>query len=170
MRKLFIAAALALLSITWLTASWALGPGDAAPALQATTLNGKPFDLSAEHGKIVVVNLWATWCEPCRQEMPLLDAFYRKYRGRGVVLLGLDEDDPVHAIEVRKIMGKFSYPAVMAQTAKSDDFRPPRVLPITYVIDQDGVVRAKFWAGSQMVNETNLAAAVESLLSKRSGS
>ncbi|MGH8369827.1 MAG: hypothetical protein ACRESC_02485, partial [Gammaproteobacteria bacterium] len=57
-----------------------------------------------------------------------------------------------------------TYPAVMAQTAATNDFRAPRVLPITYVIDQHGVIRAKFWAGSKMVTASDLDAAVTALL------
>ncbi|MGH8401224.1 MAG: TlpA family protein disulfide reductase [Gammaproteobacteria bacterium] len=155
---------LGLLSVLWLTPAGALDPGDTAPALKATTLDGKPFDLAAEKGKVVVLNLWATWCGPCRKEMPLLDAFYKKYRERGVSLVGLDEDDPDNIAKVRTVMKAFTYPAVMAQTAATNDFRAPRVLPITYVIDQHGVIRAKFWAGSKMVTASDLDAAVTALL------
>lgn len=167
MNKSCLLSCCALLSALWLTSALALDPGDTAPALKATTLDGKPFNLAAEHGKVVVVNLWATWCGPCRAEMPLLDAFYQKYRGRGVLLVGLDEDDPANIATVRTVMTAFTYPAVMAQTAPANGFRSPRVLPITYVIDQHGIVRAKFWAGSKMVTASDLEAAVTALLPAR---
>lgn len=165
MNKSCLLSCCALLSVLWLTPGLALDPGDTAPALKATTLDGKPFDLAAEKGKVVVLNLWATWCGPCREEMPLLDAFYKKNRNRGVVLLGLDEDDPDNLAKVRAVMDAFSYPALMAQTATVNGYRMPRVLPVTYVIDQHGVIRAKFWAGSKMVTTSNLDAAVTALLS-----
>ena len=159
MRTLLLAFAL-----LWLPAAVALDLGDEAPALKGVTFDGKAFDLTGLKGHVVVVNLWATWCTPCREEMPLLDAFAKKYVSRGVVLLGLDEDEAKDLDQVRQAMAAFSYPALMAETASTDDFRQPRVLPMTYVIDASGVVRAKLWAGGIPVTEENLEKAVAPLL------
>ena len=159
-------ACLALGAALWLPAAMALDVGDAAPALKSTTLDGQPFDLAALKGKVVVLNLWATWCSPCRVEMPALDAFYLKYRDKGVAMLGLDENDPDEIAEVRKVMADFHYPALMAQGAALNDFRMPRVLPMTYVIDAQGVIRARLWPGGTPVTEENLERAVQPLLPK----
>ncbi|MGE5624426.1 MAG: TlpA family protein disulfide reductase [Bacillota bacterium] len=161
---MFRRAALCLLAASlWLPAALALDTGDATPALTGTTLDGKAFDLAALKGKVVVVNLWATWCEPCRAEMPLLDAFYRKHRDQGLVLLGLDENDPEDEADVRKVMAAFGFPALMAEKASDNGFRA-RVVPVTYVIDAAGKVHAKFWAGGTPVTEENLEKAVAPLL------
>ena len=157
-------ALLALLALLWLPAAAALDVGDAAPALKGVTLDGKAFDLTGLRGHVVVLNQWATWCGPCREEMPLLDAFARKYAGKGVVLVGLDEDDAKDEAEVRQVMAAFSYTALLAESAATDDFRAPRVLPVTYVIDAAGIVRAKLWAGSTPVTEALLEKAVTPLL------
>ena len=117
--------------------------GDPAPALKALELNGKPFELSAEHGKVVIVNFWATWCVPCRQEMPRLDAFYKKYRGEGVDLIGISADQARNRDDVQKIMSSFSYPAAMMSDTTANGFGRPTELPITYIIGPDGVVRDK---------------------------
>ena len=68
--------------------------GNAAPALVVPELDGQTFDLSALRGKVVIVNFWATWCPPCRKEMPALDAFYRRYHGNGLEMIGVSADRP----------------------------------------------------------------------------
>ena len=117
--------------------------GDPAPALTVPELNGRSFDLAALRGKTVIVNFWATWCAPCRQEMPRLDAFYRSHHDQGVELIGMSADRSRDRDDVQKVMGGFSYPAAMLSDTKSNGFGPPAVLPITYVIDPKGTVRAK---------------------------
>lgn len=157
-------ALLALAALAWLPAAHALDTGDRAPPLKGTTLDGKPFDLAALKGKVVVVNLWATWCGPCRDEMPLLDAFAKKYAARGVVLVGLNEDEAKDLAEVKQAMAPFSYPALLAEHAEDDGFRAPRVLPVTYVIDAGGTVRAKLWPGGTPVTEESLEKVLAPLL------
>lgn len=159
-----LAPCLALLAALWLTPALALDTGDTVPEVKATTLGGQAFDLDALKGKVVVLNLWATWCAPCRTEMPALDAFYRKYQARGLVVFGLSENDAADAAEVKKVMDSFSYPAAMAASAAVDEIRMPRVLPITYVIDTKGVIRSKLWPGGTPVTEENLEKAVSALL------
>ena len=158
-------ALLLCLALSWLPAAVALDVGEAAPALKGATLDGKPFDLAALKGKVVVLNLWATWCGPCREEMPLLDTFAKRYAARGVVVVGLDENDPEDLGEVQNVMAAFSYPALMAETAPTNDFHQPRVLPMTYVIDAQGIIRARLWPAGTPVTEANLEKAVTPLLS-----
>ena len=67
--------------------------GQPAPALVAAGLDGHPFDLAALRGKVVIVNFWASWCWPCRAEMPLLNRFYLEHRAQGLELIGLSVDD-----------------------------------------------------------------------------
>lgn len=160
-----LAPCLALLTALWLTQALALDTGDTVPDLKAPTLDGQPFDLGALRGKVVVLNLWATWCSPCRVEMPALEAFHAKYQARGVMVLGLNENDPDDIAEVKKVMAGFTYPAILAGTAPLNGFRTPRVLPITYVIDAKGVIRARLWPGGTPVTEENLEKAVLPLLS-----
>jgi thiol-disulfide isomerase/thioredoxin len=155
-------------ALIWSTGTWAaLDAGDAVPALKGTTLDGKSFDLAALKGKVVVLNLWATWCGPCREEMPVLDGFAKKYAAQGVVVVGLDENAPEDLDAVKEVMAAFSYPALMAETAPTNDFHQPRVLPITYVIDAQGVIRAKLWPVGTPVTEANLEKAVTPLLSAK---
>lgn len=144
--------------------------GQPAPTLVVTELNGSRFDLAAERGHVVVVNIWATWCGPCRQEMPVLDEFYERYHSKGVVLLGLSADHGRRSAAVRKAMKQFHYPAALIETAKKNGFGRPRVVPMTYVFDRRGILRAKLWPGGTPVTEASLEAAVEPLLGSVAGS
>jgi thiol-disulfide isomerase/thioredoxin len=139
--------------------------GQPAPALVADTLDGRTFDLAELRGKVVIVNFWATWCPPCREEMPALDAFYQRYRNKGVELIGMSADSPHDRDEVQKVMHAFAYPAAMVIKARSNGFGTPRMLPLTYVIDTKGVVRAVLRPDKFQITEKSLADIILPLLS-----
>lgn len=140
--------------------------GRPAPALIAKQLDGRDLDLDALHGKVVVLNYWATWCPPCRAEMPALDAFYQHHRDEGVEVIGLSADDPHDRKDVVKVMRAITYPAILASEAKVNGFGAATALPITYVIDQDGILRAILRPGKSVITENALAEAVRPLLNK----
>ena len=128
--------------------------GERAPALIVPTLDARVFDLAALHGKVVIVNFWASWCSPCRAEMPQLDAFYRRYRARGLELLGVSVDEPADRDSVVRIMKSFSYPAAIAAAAKVNDFGAPVAVPTTWIIDSHGIVRARLMAGNAITRHS----------------
>jgi thiol-disulfide isomerase/thioredoxin len=127
--------------------------GRAAPPLVVPQLDGRTFDLAALRGKVVIVNFWATWCSPCRAEMPLLDSFYRRHHARGLELLGLSVDDAHDKAEVARIMSRLSYPAALAANAKVNGFGPPLAVPTTWIIDSAGIVRARLMAGNAVTEQ-----------------
>jgi cytochrome c biogenesis protein CcmG, thiol:disulfide interchange protein DsbE len=142
--------------------------GEPAPALVVPQLDGRLFDLAGLRGKVVIVNFWATWCAPCRAEMPRLDAFYRRYHAQGLDLLGLSVDDANDRAAVVAIMKRFGYPAAIEAMAKVNGFGAPVAVPMTWIIDPAGIVRARLIAGSS-VTEESLAKAVLPLLPKPPG-
>jgi cytochrome c biogenesis protein CcmG, thiol:disulfide interchange protein DsbE len=137
--------------------------GKPAPALVAPELDGQTFDLAAERGKVVIVNFWATWCGPCRAEMPLLNRFCLAHRAQGLVLVGVSVDDRRDRNLVAEVMRQFAYPAVLASSARVNGFGPPLAVPMTWIIDPSGVVRARLVSGNA-VSEQALSAAVLPLL------
>jgi cytochrome c biogenesis protein CcmG/thiol:disulfide interchange protein DsbE len=142
--------------------------GRPAPALIVPELDGHPFDLAKLRGKVVLVNFWATWCSPCRVEMPTLNAFYRRYHSRGLDLLGLSIDEAPDDARVRQVMRQFSYPGALASAARVNGFGEPIAVPVTYVIDARGVLRAQLQAeGPGGVSLRALEEAVLPLLARR---
>ena len=141
--------------------------GQVAPPLVVSELDGQAFDLSALRGKVIIVNFWCTWCPPCRKEMPALDAFYRRYRGQGLEMIGLSADRPHDRSDVARVMQSFSYPAAMLDGAKVNDFGTPSVLPVTFVVDRNGIVRAKLTPDETPVTEKSLADVVLPLLPQK---
>ena len=156
--------AMILVIVPGLSAFAATEVGQPAPALVVQELDGKTFDLSAARDKVVVVSFWATWCPPCRKEMPVLDALYRRYRGQGLEMIGLSADRPHDRSDVTKMMQAFSYPAAMLDDAKVNDFGTPSALPKTIVIDGHGIVRAELTPDQTAVTEKSLSAVVLPLL------
>jgi cytochrome c biogenesis protein CcmG, thiol:disulfide interchange protein DsbE len=113
----------------------------AAPALVVTTLDGRNFDLAKLRGKVVLVNYWATWCAPCRKEMPKLDAFYKRYHDRGLEIIGISIDFDRDLDKARRLAQGVSYPTALAKSISDDGFGIPKGVPITWIVDRDGKVR-----------------------------
>jgi cytochrome c biogenesis protein CcmG, thiol:disulfide interchange protein DsbE len=128
--------------------------GQPAPPLLVPQLDGRLFDLKALRGRVVIVNFWATWCSPCRAEMPRLDAFYREYHARGVELLGLSVDERSDEATVRTVMQQFHYPAALAADARQNGFGPAVAVPMTWIIDASGIVRVRLIAGNAVTEQT----------------
>jgi cytochrome c biogenesis protein CcmG, thiol:disulfide interchange protein DsbE len=99
--------------------------GEAAPPLVLTGLNGQTFDLSKLRGKTVLVNYWATWCAPCRKEMPVLDAFYRHYHAQGLEMIGVNVDFARDLEKVHRAARPIGYPlALRARSRRTASGRP----------------------------------------------
>lgn len=115
------------------------------PAQQLTTLGGGAVDKSPWQGKVVVANYWATWCAPCRAEMPEFSELHQEYAARGVQFLGitLDTADKVNEF-IREV--PVSYPLLLAPQDAIEATvalgNAPRALPFTVVIDRAGKVAA----------------------------
>jgi cytochrome c biogenesis protein CcmG, thiol:disulfide interchange protein DsbE len=128
-------------ALTWNSARATPEINAAAPALVVTTLDGRTFDLAKLRGKVVLVNYWATWCAPCRKEMPKLDAFYKRYRDRGLEIIAISIDFDRDLDKARRVAQGVSYPTALAKSISDDGFGIPKGVPITWIVDRDGTVR-----------------------------
>ena len=115
-----------------------------APPLIVTQLDGRIFDLSKMRGKVVLVNYWATWCGPCKKEMPLLSELYQRHHSEGLEIIGISADRPEYFKKMRKMSKSLSYPTAAINQISNNGFGPPEGFPLTYIIDANGVVRDKF--------------------------
>jgi peroxiredoxin len=118
-----------------------LAPSSPAPDFTLRTLEGQNLRLGEQRGRVVLVNFWATWCGPCRQEMPHLNKLYDKYKSSGFMLLGVnvDEDTRVAAGVASKLGVHFPVlPDSDKLVSKRYDLK---AMPSTVLIDRDGRVR-----------------------------
>ena len=118
-----------------------LGQAGVAPELALRDLNGRTVRLSAYRGKVVVINFWATWCPPCRAEMPDLIRLQREYASHGLQIIGITFP-PENKTRVQRFARslKVNYPIVLGTRQIRDRFSSEEVLPLTVVIDRDGKV------------------------------
>jgi cytochrome c biogenesis protein CcmG, thiol:disulfide interchange protein DsbE len=143
------------------------------PAVTFKDLQGKDIPLDSFKGKVVLVNFWATWCEPCRSEIPLLIAYQQKYADKGFTMLGvaMDEDgkaavDPFiqsTKFDVRGQQLAMNYPVVLGNDDIADKFGGLLGLPVTLVISRDGKI-VKRYIGSIERNEADLDKQIKDLL------
>ncbi len=123
------------------TASSAIAPATAAPDFTLNAMGGPNLRLKEQRGRVVMVNFWATWCAPCRQEMPHLNRLYEKYRGAGFVLLGVNVDDDVaKAADVAAKLG-VTFPVLLDTQKSVSKLYDVSTMPSTMLIDRDGKVR-----------------------------
>ncbi len=123
--------------------------GKKAVVFTLTTLDGKRVSLNDLKGKPVLLNFWATWCAPCKVEMPWFQEFQNKYAAQGLTVVGVNEDDDLKQQEIRDQVKAtaqklgVTYPILLSDHKVGDAYGGLDQLPATFFIDKSGVIRAE---------------------------
>jgi peroxiredoxin len=138
--------------------------GKPAPPLRVLDLAGKPVELASFRGRVVLVDFWATWCEACVEELPVLRGVYSKIRGADFELLGISMgEETAPELEAFAKAKGLRYPILLGNSAAARDFAVVG-LPAMFLIDREGVV-VKNYLG--MVEKEELEADIQKALSRR---
>jgi thiol-disulfide isomerase/thioredoxin len=152
---------------TTASAATATAPGTGVPLGEYTALNldGSKFDIAAKRDKVVLLNVWATWCGPCRFEIPELQKLHESYANRGVEVIGVSVDES-GADSVKSFVAeqsKMTYPIVLDAEGKIANMLQTSVLPTTILVDRKGNIVWKKY-GAIESGDTTLTKAIEAAL------
>ena len=157
MVRSFIFAALAFLL--------ASAGASAATIQSARTIDGKPFEAD---GHVTIINYWATWCAPCREEMPVLDAYYRAHRDEGLAMLAISLDRGASRHKLQEATSGFAFPVARIAEVKMPRKDIPKALPVTRIYDRSGkLVFATKGDGRSTIDAATLERVVSPLLAAR---
>jgi cytochrome c-type biogenesis protein len=144
-----------------------LALGAPVPAFAGTTLRGEPVALADLRGRVVLLNVWATWCDPCREELPELQAMYERLEPRGLTVLGVSTDAARDFKTLRNMVAGFGLTYPIVHDERSRISAPYRIVgyPASFVIDRAGNLR---WRRDGMIppGDPELAEVLETALSE----
>lgn len=140
-RRVRLAAPVVLALSALAATAFALGIGARAPEIGLRDLDGNSITIGGLRGKVVLVDFWASWCEPCADEMPVLERLYQQYRGQGFTIVGVSQDRDVANVRQFLSRHRVSFPIAHDGAHQvAGRYSPPR-MPSSYLIDRNGVVR-----------------------------
>jgi len=116
--------------------------GAPAPDIHVESLGGKPLGLDDYRGKVVLLDVWASWCGPCKQELPMLDDMARRLRGDGVEVLAVSVDQQrANVVKFLKARPHWSLTIAHDPSGQIADRLAPEKMPTSYIIDREGIIR-----------------------------
>jgi peroxiredoxin len=122
---------------------------EAAPEIELQTVDGQTFRLSDLRGHVVMLNFWATWCVPCRAEIPAFNQLQREHEGQGLQVVGVLSQDTPEALKDFQKEIKQDYTILLGNDEVSTKFGNGPGLPVTIVIDRQGRIRKKIFGGEE---------------------
>jgi cytochrome c biogenesis protein CcmG, thiol:disulfide interchange protein DsbE len=150
-----------------------VGVGIKAPGFQVTTLDSVPVKktLADYRGKVLMINIWATWCAPCRVEMPSIEELHRAYDARGLKILAISVDDPDTEPQIRSFVKEYGLTFEVLHDPGGQEGRVSRDYqttgyPETVIVGRDGIIRKKL-LGAHDWNSPENRALIERLLAEK---
>jgi peroxiredoxin len=132
-----------------------------APSIQLQDLDGKSVTLEDYRGQVVLVNNWATWCPPCRQEMPILEAYFRDHRHQDFTIVAIDAGDPIDTVNNFVESYNMTFPVWIDPSSSALNSFRNNYLPSSYLINEQGQV-IMAWSGA--VTRASLEESITPLL------
>lgn len=136
--------AAAALSLFLGGSAFAMKVGEIAPDFTRTDFANLQLTLSDHRGKVVLLNFWATWCPPCREEMPLFSSWQRELKGKGLQVIGVSMDDDAASVKEFLALHPVAYPVVMGDVKLAETYGGVLGLPLSYLIDGQGRIVARY--------------------------
>ena len=140
--------------------------GSKAPDFSMISLSGQQISLKDLRGQGVLVNFWATWCYPCREEMDDLKAAYEKYKDQGIVILGIDMKEGEEMVRKFTDSYKITYPILIDTDGKVSDAYNVFGIPSSFFIDREGIIRDIILGE---MNQDSINNKIEKLISMEKG-
>lgn len=138
MRVISLVIATASLALAAIAHASAPVVGQLAPDFKAKTIDGKVVTLASLRGQVVLINFWATWCVPCKHELPLIDGYYRLTRDDGFTVLAVTTEDSLQMYQLAPLAKLLSFPLVKSFHGP---YAPLTGVPTNYIIGRDGILR-----------------------------
>ena len=148
--------------------AWAgsVAVGKPMPAIQAKLLDtSATVRIAPGDGKVTIINFWASWCAPCRAEMPALQAYYEKHKAQGLQIVAISMDEPGDIDKVRAIAQLYTFPIALQADADFSGLSRIWRMPSTFVMDQNGVLQKNGHEGRPTIDLELLEAVVTPLFS-----
>ena len=129
-------------------------------------LSGGTTSLSSHIGKVVILNFWATWCPPCRQEMPSMETLYQRFKSQGLEILAVDIGEEESTVRRFIRDNRYTFPVPLDKDSKVSRRYGVSAIPTTFILDREGKIIARV-AGSIMWDTPQVIAAFDALLLSR---
>lgn len=165
LQKLACLMVLAVASLTCEAAQ--LGVGKPVPGFELKALDGQKIHPEDLRGQVVVINLWATWCTYCREEMPALQDYYQRHKEQGLKVFAVSMDEAANDKAMREVLHQFSFTGAIGRDSQLSAFGRIWRLPMTFVIDRKGVLRRDGSVGAPAVDLATLEKEVTPLLAEK---